>query len=170
MENIRYGKHFKVTFNFKPEVLILDVDGVLTDGKIYYSEQGKIFKVFGSDDHEALSDLNQFLEIHVITADFRGFAISKKRIEEDMNLPLSFVSSRERPDWVENHFRGKSCIYMGDGIYDWKVFEKVGYAIAPANAFSKTLMMANFVTSKKGGEGAVAEACTHILESFLETP
>ena len=56
---------------------------------------------------------------------------------------------------------------MGDGIYDPLVFKKVGYSIAPANAFFKTKEMANFVTNARGGEGAVAEACLHILEKFF---
>jgi 3-deoxy-D-manno-octulosonate 8-phosphate phosphatase (KDO 8-P phosphatase) len=153
--------------NFEPGVLVLDVDGVLTDGKIYYNQNGKMFKVFGADDNEALAQLGKFIEIHVVTADIRGFHITAKRVIDDMNLKLDLVSAAERPDWIENMYSNKRCIYMGDGIYDWKVFQKVDYGIAPANAYDKTLQNANFVTLRKGAEGAVTEACDHILGKFF---
>ena len=57
---------------------------------------------------------------------------------------------------------------MGDGIFDHYVFEKVGYSIAPANADKNARESANYVTERLGGDRAVAEACLHILEKFLE--
>lgn len=156
-----------MTASFRPEVLILDVDGVLTDGKIYYGQNGKMFKVFGADDNEALAHLNKFMDIHVVTADFRGFPITAKRVADDMNLKLDLVSAAERPDWVEKKYSSKRSVYMGDGLHDWKVFRKVDYGIAPANAHDQTLQNADFVTLRRGAEGAVAEACDHILRSFF---
>ena len=47
----------------KPEIFVLDVDGVMTDGKFYYSEKGKMFKVFSADDHDALCLLRDYLKI-----------------------------------------------------------------------------------------------------------
>ena len=47
----------------KPKVFLLDVDGVMTSGQFFYSNQGKVMKVFGPDDHDALSLLKPFLEI-----------------------------------------------------------------------------------------------------------
>ena len=70
-----------------PVVFILDVDGVLTDGTFYYSEQGKIMKRFGADDSDALSLLVPFLEVRFVTGDKRGFGITSKRIVEDMKMP-----------------------------------------------------------------------------------
>ena len=77
----------------KPKCFILDVDGVMTTGQFLYSKKGKEFKVFGPDDSDALKILKEFLPIYFISADKRGFSISKKRIEKDMGFTLELVSS-----------------------------------------------------------------------------
>ena len=151
-----------------PKNLILDVDGVLTDGKFHYTEKGKLSKVFGVDDHDALGLLKKFLNIHMISNDKQGFAITKKRVCGDMKFPLANVGMFDRADWIAKKYNLAETIYMGDGIFDPIVFALVGYSIAPANASAKTRSYANFVTSAKGGEGAVAEACLHILAKFFQ--
>lgn len=157
-----------ITKMIKPKYLILDVDGVFTDGKFYYTTEGKVMKKFGPEDNDALSLLKDKLVIHAISGDKNGFAITKKRIADDMKLPLDMVSTFNRVEWIEQRYNLAETIYMGDGIYDPLVFKKVGYSIAPANAFYKTKELADFVTNASGGEGAVAEACIHILEKFFE--
>lgn len=146
---------------------ILDVDGVFTDGKFNYSSQGKVLKTFGDADSDALSLLTKYFHIEMITGDKRGYDISEKRIQTDMKYTLSLVSTFDRASWIASKFNLTETIYMGDGIYDSLVFDKVGYGISPSNAFFKTKEKANFVTNAKGGEGAVAEACVHILESII---
>lgn len=146
---------------------IVDVDGVLTTGQFFYGIDGKIMKVFGPDDSDALSILRSELNIHMISGDKRGFDITKKRIVDDMGFPLDLVSTFERIDWIKQRYNPDETIYMGDGIYDALVFKEVFYSIAPNNAFYLTKEKANFVTFNKGGEGAVAEACLHILEKFF---
>ena len=74
-----------------PINFLIDLDGVFTDGKFHYSEKGKILKVFGADDHDAINILKNYMYIHIITADVKGFEISRKRISEDMNLPLDLA-------------------------------------------------------------------------------
>jgi 3-deoxy-D-manno-octulosonate 8-phosphate phosphatase (KDO 8-P phosphatase) len=147
---------------------ILDVDGVFTDGKFHYSENGKIYKVFGDADNDALSIIKNQIHVEMITGDKRGFPISKKRINEDMGYPISLVSTYERIDWIKERFNPQETIYMGDGIYDPIVFDAVAYSIAPQNAFYNTKKYANFVTSSIGGEGAVAEAVIHIIENLFK--
>lgn len=147
---------------------ILDVDGVFTDGTYYYTAKGKVMKKFGPEDNDALSLLQNKLHIHAVSADKRGYAITKKRIAEDMGLPLDQVSTFQRVEWMQSRFSLDETIYMGDGIFDPLVFKYVAYSIAPANAFYTTKEAADFVTQASGGNGAVAEACLHILEKFFE--
>ncbi len=151
----------------KPKVFVLDVDGVMTDGQYHYSSDGKVMKIFGSDDHDALSLLRPHLKIHFITGDHRGFNISKARIVEDMKMPLDLVSTIKRVDWICERWEAEDVIYMGDGIFDHYVFKKVGYSIAPDNGDSFSKSVANYVTTRSGGNRAVAEACLHILEKFF---
>lgn len=147
--------------------LILDVDGVFTDGKFHYSADGKVFKTFGDADNDALSMLNGKLHVEMVTGDRRGFQITHKRIHDDMGYKLSLVSTYDRVRWISERFCLAETIYMGDGLYDPLVFAKVGFSIAPNNAFIRTKQYANHITTSKGGEGAVAEAVIYILEKLL---
>ena len=151
----------------KPECLILDVDGVMTTGHFFYSSEGKCIKCFGPDDNDGLSLLKPFIEIRFVTGDKKGFDISKKRIVDDMNYKLDLVSTIRRIDWISSKYSTEKVIYMGDGIFDHYVMKKVGYSIAPSNADKLAKEYAQFVTERKGGERAVAEACLHILDKFF---
>ena len=147
---------------------ILDVDGVFTDGKFFYSADGKVYKVFGDADNDALSLIKNRLHIEMVTGDKRGFPISKKRIQDDMGYPINLVSTFQRVEWIKERFNLDETIYMGDGIYDPLVFREVGFSIAPANAFINTKKYANHITQSKGGEGAVAEAVIYIIENLFK--
>jgi 3-deoxy-D-manno-octulosonate 8-phosphate phosphatase (KDO 8-P phosphatase) len=151
----------------RPFCFILDVDGVMTTGHFLYSADGKVMKIFGPDDNDALSLLQQHLEIRFITGDKKGFPISKKRIVDDMRFPLDLVSTVRRFEWINERYLPKDVIYMGDGIFDHYVMREIGYSIAPANAHKLAKQHASFVTDHSGGDRAVAEACLHIMEKFF---
>lgn len=148
--------------------LVLDVDGVLTDGTFWYSTEGKVLKRFGPDDADAILLIKPYLEVAAISGDKRGFGITQKRVEEDMKLPLFQVSTFERISWMKERWDLDEVAYMGDGIFDAMVFNEVGYAIAPANASAMVQAYADYVTQARGAEGAVAEACLHLMEIFFE--
>jgi len=169
MEDITYREHsmFKKKSGQAPENFVLDLDGVFTDGKFYYNQDGKYMKAFSADDHDCLNVLKKFMKIQVVTADSKGFQIAKKRIQEDMNINIELVPATERAFWLAKEYNLQKTIYMGDGVLDYLVFEKVFYSIAPANALSSTKKRASFVTENSGGNRAVAEACVHILKKFF---
>jgi 3-deoxy-D-manno-octulosonate 8-phosphate phosphatase (KDO 8-P phosphatase) len=150
-----------------PTIFILDVDGVLTDGHFYYSIEGKIMKKFGADDNDALSLLKPYMDIIFVTGDKRGFPISEKRIVMDMKMRLELVSTIRRIQWIKERYNTNEVIYMGDGIFDHYVMKEVGYSIAVANGDENTKKYANYITSRDGGNRAVAEACLHILKEFF---
>ena len=83
--------------------LVIDVDGVLSTGQFLYSSDGKAYKIFGPHDAEGLKILQPYFNILFITADKRGFEISKKRIE-DMGYLIELVSEEERYDFKKNKF------------------------------------------------------------------
>lgn len=153
--------------NIKPKVFILDVDGVLSTGQFFYTEEGKLMKVFGADDNDGLSLLSGDIEVRFVTGDRKGFAISKKRIVDDMGFKLDLVSTIHRIDWIAKRYPLETVVYMGDGIFDHYVMAKVGYSIAPNNADINAKSYASFVTKRSGGERAVAEASMHILDKFF---
>ena len=150
-----------------PKVFILDVDGVMTNGNFYYSNEGKVLKSFGPDDSDALSILKNYISIEFVTGDKKGFDISKKRISDHMGYELSLVSTIQRKDWIERKYPLDEVIYMGDGIFDFLVMKEVGYSIAPSNADKNAIEVADYVTERTGGQRAVSEACLHILGKFF---
>jgi len=150
------------------KAFVLDVDGVMTDGKFHYSRDGKIMKQFGPDDNDGLSLLKPHIEICFVTGDKKGFAISQRRIQEDMKFPLHLVSTIRRAEWISERYPLDKVIYMGDGIFDHYVMKKVGYSIAPSDSDPLALRHANYITQRPGGNRAVAEACLHILEKFFQ--
>ena len=152
----------------KPTLFLLDVDGVMTNGQFVYSRNGKIQKIFGPDDHDGLSLLREFIEIRFVTGDKKGFEISKKRIVDDMNFKLDLVSTIKRIDWIKKKYPLNKVIYMGDGILDYLVMEKVFYSISPANGHEFAKKSANYTTKCSGGDRAVAEASLHIMKKFFK--
>ncbi|MBO98507.1 MAG: phosphatase [Flavobacteriales bacterium] len=151
----------------KAKVLILDVDGIMTTGQFIYSKEGKVMKIFGPDDSDALNLLKPYMEIRFVTADERGLPISKKRITDDMGYQLDLVGTLQRVDWIKERFNLKEVIYMGDGIFDHYVMREVGYSIATSNSDNNAKDSASYITERCGGDRAVAEACLHILQVFF---
>lgn len=152
----------------KPKIFLLDVDGVMTTGEFFYSEEGKLLKIFGPDDHDALTLLKPYIDIRFVTGDKKGFKISQKRIVEDMKFRLDLVSTVKRIDWIKENYNCKDVVYMGDGIFDHYVMKEVRYSIAPYNADLITKKKADYVTKRSGGDRSVAEACLHLLDKFFE--
>lgn len=159
----------RIKKTIRPKHIVFDVDGVFTTGPFLYTLDGKFAKIFGPHDNDGIKIIRDKINIRAISADKRGFSITKKRIQDDMKIPLTLVKEIDRLTWFKKTFKNpKEVIYMGDGIYDAEIFSHVGYGIAPANAFYIAKGKANFVTSAKSGEGAVAEACIHILKKFFK--
>ena len=152
----------------KPKNFILDVDGVLTTGQFLYDENGKKFKIFGPDDSDALNILKKYINIVFVSADKRGFKISKKRVKDDMGYPIYLVQSLKRVDWIDKKFNLKQTIYMGDGFYDHLVMKKSFYSISTSDSDINAKKFAKYITKREGGKRAVAEASMHILKKFFK--
>jgi len=152
----------------KPKVLILDVDGVMTTGQFLYSEKGKEYKVFGPHDYDGIKLIENKIKVVFISADKRGFAISKKRIVDDMKQELILVSESERLDFIKTNYGLDNVIYVGDGYHDAKILKQCCYGITPQNARTEARNAADFVTPSKSGEGAVLDACLHIIEKYFK--
>lgn len=150
----------------KNRIVIFDVDGVLSSGQFLYSVKGKIMKIFGPHDNDGLKILGKYIKFFFVTADIRGFKITKKRVVDDMKCDLQYVEEGKRVQFLER-FKKYDVIYMGDGHHDLKVFDKVSYSIAPLSALKKVRDKANYVTKYKAAEGAIYDACEHITTKIL---
>lgn len=145
--------------------LVSDVDGVLTDGKFYYSAKGKEYKVFGSHDADALKNQTLFSRITFVSADERGFEISNRRVG-DMGFKLEQMTSQERRDFVRELSRGENVVFIGDSVSDEPAFEEALLSAAPKGSYPRLYRKATIRLSRRGGEGAIAEL-VEVLEKHL---
>ena len=147
-------------------IFIIDVDGVMTTGQFIYSVDGKCCKVFGPHDADGLKAIKDEVDIYFITADRRGFLISKKRID-DMGYPLMLVGGGYRYEYIRQTFGFDNTIFMGDGINDVPVLKECMMGIAPQNARREAKEAAGYVTPSRSAEGAVCDACLEIKRKLL---
>lgn len=149
-------------------LVVLDVDGVLTDGSIYLDDNGLESKRFYVRDGLGMRLLLQAgLQVGLLTA--RQSAIVSQRAKE---LSLSFVHQGVKDKWLclqrELEKTGLSttqCAYMGDDLVDLRVLQQVGLATAPADADAEVLNRVHWVSSRQGGKGAVRELAEHVLQT-----
>ena len=147
--------------------LISDVDGVLTDGKFHYSDKGKVFKIFGSHDADALKLLakDKRVSIFFITADGRGFDISSKRLF-DIGFEVKLMNPTERVNFISKLKQEFFTIYVGDSFTDVDAIKICNFSIVPHNAHLKAKECSNLVTKTNSAEGAMSEICLLIMESL----
>ncbi|EKE00709.1 MAG: hypothetical protein ACD_21C00285G0003 [uncultured bacterium] len=150
------------------KLLILDVDGVLTDGKLYISDTGIESKSFHVQDGLGLKLLlDNAVDVAVISG--RKSNATKKRLR-DLGIKHAYygVEDKTKPfNGLKKKLRIKNenIACMGDDLPDLPIMQQVGFSIAVANAVSKIRKAANYITKNKGGDGAVREACDLILNS-----
>ncbi|HAO38868.1 MAG TPA: 3-deoxy-manno-octulosonate-8-phosphatase KdsC [Gammaproteobacteria bacterium] len=150
------------------QLIIFDVDGVLTDGGLYFSDGGEEFKRFNSLDGLGIKILkDNGVEPAVITA--RNSTTVEHRMK---NLGIThFYQGQDDKVVAFNDLLNKlnltadQVAYMGDDVIDLPVMTKVGLPIAVANAHELVKDNACIVTDKAGGHGAVREACDFILKA-----
>ena len=151
---------------------VLDVDGVITDGGLYYTAYGKSFKKFGQYDTDILNRLKKLtgLNIEFVTSDLNtdGLKINKIRCD-DMGFvchvhPISY----NRFDWLKERYDINKLIYMGDSLSDYVALKMSYYSIAPNNALDIVKDVVDYVTPYDGGNGAVADACIRIYKLFFK--
>lgn len=149
------------------KIVISDCDGCLTDGKFIYTVEGKIAKVFGAHDNDGVKMLKKAgFEVIFITADKRGYDITKKRID-DMKCPLIVVSEEERANWVKDTIKNYEwSAFFGDGLSDIPAGKVVDFFACPQNARPEVKEAAHFTTPSIGGEGAYLEYAQTILKNY----
>ncbi|ELA08863.1 phosphatase [Moraxella macacae 0408225] len=150
------------------KMLVLDVDGVLSNGQIIYDANGVETKTFNVQDGFGMKRLQEFgIKIAIITG--RNSQIVANRAKE---LGVDFlVQGREDKivalsELLENLNIGLTeCAYMGDDLPDIKALQAVGFAATVPNAHSEVIKRVDMITTRNGGEGAVREVCDIILKA-----
>lgn len=150
------------------KLLLLDVDGVLTDGSLFYSSSGEEIKTFNTQDGLGLRLLQDAgIEVGIITA--RKSTIVQKRAEE-LKIRYLYQGAKNKYSAYQDilqktGFKPFEICYMGDDWLDLVLLQRVGLAVSPANGVEEVRAAAHYITRKEGGNGAVREICNLILKS-----
>jgi YrbI family 3-deoxy-D-manno-octulosonate 8-phosphate phosphatase len=150
------------------KLLILDVDGVLTDGRITFTSAGDEVKSFNvRDGHAIKMAMRAGLDVALITG--RESSIVSRRADE-LGIRLVYQGALEKMGALkeivmETGVEPEQIAYMGDDVVDIPVLQNVGFACAPADAAREVLERSYFVTDAGGGRGAVRELILFILET-----
>ena len=146
--------------------LVLDVDGVLTDGGMYYGPMGEGLKRFNVKDGMGL---RLVIEAGIAVALISGenSEILRRRAEK-LQIADVFIGIEDKLKTMETFLAGKKialdeAAYVGDDVNDLAPMEKAGLPIAVADAVPEVRKAAKWVTSRRGGDAAVREVCDAIL-------
>ncbi len=150
------------------KLLLLDVDGVLTDGSITYGAGGVETKSFNTQDGLGIRLLQESgVAVGVVTA--RSSEAVERRAK-DLRLAHVFQGQGDKLTAFEailkqTGLRPPQTAYMGDDLIDLPILNRVGFAAAPVNAVVEICQRVHYVAERSGGRGAVREVCDLILEA-----
>ena len=156
----------KLAQNIK--MVIFDIDGVLTNGTLYFDNEGQEYKAFNSKDGHGLRMLLECgLQAAVITG--RQSNVVEHRMR-DLGIEIVFQGYRDkRPAYAEllqqTGLKPENIAYMGDDVIDLPVMTQVGMAIAVQDAHAFVKQHADYITENCGGTGAAREAIEFILQA-----
>lgn len=146
--------------------LLLDVDGVMTDGTLYFDENGRETKGFSIYDGHGIR-LLQKAGIGVGIISGRSSAVVAWRAKE-LGIEDVHQGSRDKEAAYEmikakHRLQDEAVAFIGDDLIDLTLLRRVGFSIAVASAVDAVKQEVDWVTKKRGGEGAVREAIDFIL-------
>ena len=152
----------------KIKLLIVDIDGVMTDGRIVYSIYGDELKFFDVTDGLGISLLKAAGILSVIITAKKSRIVTLRA--RDMRVAKAYQGYLNKLVPFENALKRfkvtpEEICFVGDDIIDIPVLKRVGLAVAVPNAVEETKSAAHYITFKAGGRGAVREVCDMILKS-----
>lgn len=150
------------------QLLILDVDGVMTAGELYLNDSGQEIKAFSTLDGQGIK-LLQSMGIQVGIISGRKSALVASRAK-NLGIEILFQGREDKGNALAElcqdcNINADSIAYIGDDLPDIKVMKAVNLSFAVANAHSAVKDIANAQTTLAGGHGAVREVCDFILEA-----
>ena len=157
----------------KVKLLILDVDGVLTDGRIIYGDHGDELKFFDVQDGFGLVLLRR-AGIPTVVISAKKSRVNQRRAKE-LRIAKLYQNVREKLKIFEKvvakmKLKHDEVCFIGDDLMDLPVLSRVGFAVAVPNAVDEVKEVAHYVTLKKGGRGAVREVGDLILKTQAKWP
>jgi 3-deoxy-D-manno-octulosonate 8-phosphate phosphatase (KDO 8-P phosphatase) len=155
------------------KLLILDVDGVMTDGRIIMDHEGHEIKHFDARDGHGLKIIQRYgIEVVLLTG--RKSEVVNHRAR-DLGIKDVYQGLVNKKDVLEeilqkHNLPASAAAFLGDDIVDIPVLKRVGFSAAVADALDVVKKSVDYVTGHKGGRGAVRELCELILQAQDKWP
>ncbi len=153
----------------KPVRLVLfDIDGVMSDGRIIYDGEGREMKVFHARDGAGVVYLMRVgFEVGILTGRFSAPVDVRAK---ELGIKMVYQNIKRKLDVYEEllnsfDYKAEQIAFMGDDLMDLPVLRRVGLALAPANAVAEVKEVVHHVTEAKGGDGAVREAAELMIKA-----
>ena len=146
--------------------LVLDVDGVFTDGCVYYGAEGELMKKFDMRDGMGLEILRQHnVEVVVITSENSELVAKRMR---KLQIKHAFLGVKDKYSFLQNfinlqNISWPSIAYVGDDVNDLACLCTVGWSFTPANATSIVKQNVDFTLTHSSADGAIREVCEWIM-------
>lgn len=150
---------------------VLDVDGTLTDGGIYYDNAGNEMKKFNAKDGAGIKIVH-IAGMKVIVLTGRQCEATKRRMEE-LQVDFLFQNVKNKAEFLKSFFVDKDISadetgYIGDDLNDLSSMKLVGFSACPADACEEVRRCAHYVSPLNGGCGAVREIIEYVLKQSGE--
>ena len=149
-------------------LLILDIDGVLTDGRLYFDAKGETLKVFHARDGHGIKMAQKGgLEVAMVSGRRSDAAFHRAR---ELGISRFYEGVRDKVAILEEllaalNLTPAEVAAVGDELVDLPLFHRVGLGVAVADAVPEVVAAAHWVTTLPGGTGAVREVCDLLLKS-----
>ena len=153
------------------KLVITDVDGVLTDGGMYYSEKGDELKKFNTRDGVGVRLLQEAgIEVCIMTGESTDIV---KRRAEKLNIPMVFQNVKDKKAKLIEILKQKGLqpdevAHIGDDLGDIEVMKLVGLSATVCDGMDEVKKNASYICGKSGGEGAFREFADFILKGREE--
>jgi len=150
------------------ELMVFDVDGVLTDGKLWFGADGEALKVFHVHDGAGIKALAEAGIVSAVISGRSSPIVLRRCAELGIKHVAQGIGDKVAAFDAMRHELGKTadvCGYMGDDAIDVPVMRKVGFAATVPNAAAGVAECAHWVSRREGGCGAVRELCDLLLDA-----
>ncbi len=155
--------------NNQIKFLVLDIDGVLTDGGMYYSESGDEFKKFNTKDGMGIKSLTKdgFLVAFLSNGKNKNMIESRAAL---LQVPLVYVGQASKMEilsaWLQEYsLEWEQVAYVGDDVNDLEVMQKVGLSACPSDAVDKIKSVSKVILNRCGGDACVREFIDQFIKS-----
>jgi 3-deoxy-D-manno-octulosonate 8-phosphate phosphatase (KDO 8-P phosphatase) len=147
---------------------VLDVDGTMTDGGIYYDASGNEWKKFNTKDAAGIFAARCAGIKTMVLNGRKSFAVENRMKELKVDYMYQGISDKKKflIDYMKNSGMTKYCAgYIGDDLNDFEPMKVAGLVCCPGDACDEIKQISDYVASANGGYGAVRECITYLLKS-----